>query len=75
MSPDFKIAKVAPDSVINMDFLRSGAEFKKGALVASDDQPRERALSNNERLQRFHDITQTAGDIPGVNPSMLYLCN
>ena len=65
MSPDFKIAKVAPDSIINMDSLRSGAEFKKGLAAASDDE-RKRSLSINERLQQFHDITQIASIVPGL---------
>ena len=73
MLPNYKISKSEAKSIVNMDFLRSGSEFKNGTLVASDDLQRERALSNNERLKKFHDITQTAGDVAGSKSSMFYL--
>ena len=60
VSSDFKISKTAAGSIVNMDFLRSGAEFKTDAPVAAGDS-RDRSLSNNERLQKFHEITQAAG--------------
>jgi len=61
VTSDFKIARNPPVSIVNMDFLRSGGEFRlPRELLPAEMGTRDRSSSMNERLQKFYEQTQAA---------------
>jgi len=56
---DFKVAKSEPKSIVNVNFLRSGAEFSNIEQQPHDDLAG-RTMSSNEKLNRYYEKTQAA---------------
>lgn len=61
ISPDFKVVRNAPSSVLNLDFLRSGGEFK--SEPALKEEPKDlKVMSASARLNTFYNQTSAAGE-------------
>lgn len=58
VSRDFKVVQEPPTTVVNLDFLRSGGEFKDSLTMPATE--RVRSHSMNERLNKFYDSTLAA---------------
>jgi len=60
VTPDFKIAKCEPQSIVHTDFLRSGAAVATSSRAEPEEDQSELSSSLNERLEKFHQRTQSA---------------